>query len=355
VTLNPQTDLYGRILFHQGRFCRLRGYQWLTAKECVAEILAADAAAWFGLYLPAEFVLGNPAARDAALHAIQACIPHLRILPTGIERMEIFCEETGPHFVRALERAREGNNFIYDVEITDAQGEVIELWGGLRLRAMEVLPAPDVWPAALLAPYWERRLEELAGHLPVRLALKCGANQNRPGDTDAVISLALGQPAQISRRPDGKPAAASGEFISAAHASHFTLAAASVNEVACDLAEITARTEAGWRELLGAETFQLVERLVRAGHESADAAATRLWAATECLKKIGQPITAALTLEVQTADGWLVLRSGATTIATCAVQVRENKRPLVMAVALKPGKTRPAMRANSSALAPARL
>src|SRR2546426_7790679 len=27
---------------------------------------------WFGPYLPSQFVLGDPAARDAALHAIQA-------------------------------------------------------------------------------------------------------------------------------------------------------------------------------------------------------------------------------------------------------------------------------------------
>ena len=38
--LNPQKDLYGRILFHRGRFCRLRGYRLLKAKECVAEITA---------------------------------------------------------------------------------------------------------------------------------------------------------------------------------------------------------------------------------------------------------------------------------------------------------------------------
>ena len=129
--LDPQNDLYGRILFHRGRFCRLRGYRLLKARECVAEITADDGAAWFGPYLPAEFVLGNPAARDAALHAIQACIPHRRILPTGIERMVIRRHESGARFVRAKERLRDGDNFVYDVEVTDARGEVIERWDGL--------------------------------------------------------------------------------------------------------------------------------------------------------------------------------------------------------------------------------
>ena len=90
----------------------MRGYHLLKAKECVAEITADDGATWFGPYLPAEFVLGNPAARDAALHAIQACIPHRRILPTGIERLVIRRGESGARFVRAKERSRDGNNFI---------------------------------------------------------------------------------------------------------------------------------------------------------------------------------------------------------------------------------------------------
>src|SRR5439155_1444674 len=143
--LDPQVDLYGRILFHRGRFCRLRGYHLLKAKECVAELTRDDGAVWFGPYLPTQFVLGDPAARDAALHAIQACIPHRRILPTGIERMEIHRGETGARFVRARERERDGNNFIYDVEITGAGGEVIERWEGLHLRAVEMLARREAW------------------------------------------------------------------------------------------------------------------------------------------------------------------------------------------------------------------
>ncbi len=99
--LDPQIDLYGRILFHRGRFRRLRNYRLLKARECVAEITADDDAQWFGPYLPAEFVLGNPAARDAALHAIQACIPHRRILPNSIGRVVIFRSPTGVRFVHA--------------------------------------------------------------------------------------------------------------------------------------------------------------------------------------------------------------------------------------------------------------
>jgi enediyne polyketide synthase len=356
VPLEPQADLYGRILFHRGRFCRLRGYRLLKAKECVAEITADDGAAWFGPYLPAEFALGNPAARDAALHAIQACIPHRRILPTGIARVTILRNETGARFVRAKERSRDGNNFIFDVEITGARGEVIERWGGLRLRAVEVLATREAWPAALLAPYLERRLEELAdAGAPVKVALERGLREERPTGSDAVIQQALGKAARIWRRPDGKPVCDGGETISAAHALDFTLAVASAGGAACDLEEVAARTDAVWRDLLGGEKFQLAARMTREHAENLDAAATRLWTAVECLKKIGQPATAPLVLESRTDDGWTLLRSGAISIFTCVAMVAGNQLPLAVAVALEArGEIQPA-RAHVSAVAPIRI
>jgi len=340
VALDPITDLYGRILFHRGRFCRLRGYQFLKAKECVAEITADDGAPWFGPYLPPDFVLGNPGARDAALHAIQACIPHRRILPTGIERLTIFRHETGPRLVRAKERSRDGDNFVYDLEITDAHGATVERWQGLRLRAVETMSAPAAWPEALLAPYLERRLEELVdAGAQVKVALERGGQAERPARTDIVIQHALGKTARVWRRPDGKPVCAVEETISAAHALDFTLAVARNGGAACDLEVVAARTNTVWRDLLGAESFQLAERITRAHGENADAAATRLWTAMECLKKIGQPVTSPLVLEASTDDGWIQLRAGGITIMTCVAAVRGLPSPLVLSVAFAPAAT----------------
>ena len=335
LALNPQTDLYGRILFHEGRFNRLRGYQLLKAKECVAEIMADDAAVWFGPYLPAEMMLGNPGARDAALHAIQASIPHRRILPTGIDRLVILRNESGARFVRAKERTHAGNDFVYDVEITDTQGEVIERWEGLRLRAIEVMVARDAWPDALLEPYLERRLEELAGDAAVKLALERGLREERPASTDKVIQQALGRLARVWRRPDGKPFIFGEEGVSAAHAGDFTLAVAGAGGAACDLETVDVRSELVWRDLLGEERYQLAGRIAGERNENLDQAATRLWAAGECLKKIGQPVNAPLMLEASTDDGWTILRSGSITIATYVATVRASKSPLVLAVAYK--------------------
>jgi len=312
----------------------------LKAKECVAEITADDSAPWFGPYLPPDFVLGNPAARDAALHAIQACIPHRRILPTGIERLTIFRHETGPRLVRAQERSRDGDNFVYDLEITDARGAAIECWQGLRLRAVETMSAPESWPEALLAPYLERRLEELAdADAQVKVALERGGHAERPARTDLVIQHALGKTARVWRRPDGKPVCAGEETVSAAHALDFTLAVARTGGTACDLEAVASRTDTVWRDLLGAESLQLAERITRAHGESADAAATRLWTAMECLKKLGQPVTSPLVLETSTDDGWTQLRAGGIRIMTCVAAVRGLPSPLVLSVAFAPAAT----------------
>ena len=334
--LDPPCDLYGRILFHGGRFRRLRGYRLLKAKECVAEISADDDTAWFGPYLPAEFVLGNPASRDAALHAIQACIPHRRIVPTGIERLVIYRNEPGAHIVRARERLHDGNNFVYDVEIIDADGGLIERWDGLRLRAVEMITARGAWPEALLSPYIERRLEELAvAAEPVRIALERGFHEDRTAGSNNVIQQALGKPARIWRRPDGKPVFAGEEEISVAHANDLTLAVAGAGGAACDMEAVVSKPDHVWRGLLGEEKFKLAELIARERTESVDAAATRLWTAIECMKKIGQQALAPLVLETNTEDGWTLLRSGTIVIPTCVMAVHGVSSSLSLAVALQ--------------------
>ena len=352
LSLDPHKDLYGRILFHEGRFQRLRSYQLLKAGECVAEIAPAGgqkaegrsptadfrpltSGPWFGPYLPAEFVLGDPGARDATIHAIQACVPHRRILPTGIDEVVILRTEPGVRFVRAKERGRDGNDFTYDLEVTDASGSVVERWTGLHLRAVEELANREAWPEALLAPYLERRLEELAGHANVAVALESGGKSRSPGATDEAIQQALGRTARIWRRPDGKPETIEAGGVSAAHCRDLTLAVAGADGVACDLEEITARSSVAWRGLLSEGRFKLAELISRERGEGMDTAATRMWAAAECLKKIGLPPDGPLVLESTTPDGWGLLRAGGLTIATCAVSVAGVEAGLVVAVAFR--------------------
>jgi enediyne polyketide synthase len=63
-----------------------------------------------------------------------------------------------------------------------------------------------------------------------------------------------------------------------------------------------------------------------------DAAATRIWAAMECLQKAGRPASDPLVLGQTHPDGWVVFASGELRIATLLTMVRGNEKPVVFAV-----------------------
>jgi enediyne polyketide synthase len=332
--LDPGRELYGRILFHRGRFRRLQGYRLLKAKECIAEVGPGDGAPWFGPYLPTELLLGDPGARDAAMHAIQACIPHRRILPTGIDRLVIYRQGQGTHQVWARERSRDGNNFIYDLQVTNAAGEVIEQWEGLRLRAVEALAEPECWPTALLGPYLERRLEELVAGSNVSLAARSCSDSERSADSQAALRQALGETERIFRRPDGKPVTANERHLSAAHAGGFALAVAGPAGVACDVEAVTARADGVWEDLLGRDRLRMAERIARERSEDLHTAATRLWNVVECMKKAGLSPGAPLVLDSISVDGWVLFRSGTLIIASCVTASQGAAAPLAIGLAL---------------------
>jgi enediyne polyketide synthase len=312
IALDPQ-DLYGRILFHRGRFRRVQGYRNLSATECLADIAPDGAAAWFGRYLPDRLVLGDPGARDAAIHGIQACIPHATLLPVGVERVTSRgLPPDAPLLLAARERSRHGDEFVYDLEILTADGRLCERWEGLRLRAVDRVSPPEAWTAALLAPYVERRLEEMLPGSRLRIALE----RNGHGAADL-------------HRPDGKPEIAG---LSRSHAENLVLTVGSNGRVGCDLEPVTERAADVWQGLLGTERFRLAELIARERNEGLDAAATRVWTAAESLTKAGAPYDAPLVLEKDAGDGWLLLRSGALRIGTLLAPVRELAGPAALAV-----------------------
>ncbi len=351
LALDPAADLYGGILFHGGRFRRLRAYRSLSATACRADISPDGATRWFGAYLPADLLLGDPGARDAAIHAIQACIPHSHLLPVGAER--IVCGRLpaaggSPLRVAARERRRDGAELVYDLEIRDARGALRERWEGLRLRAVDRTPAPDDWPAALLAPYLERRLEEILPGAAVAVALEpaigagiAGTAGARPdsGPTIARLLAARRPPLdlRLRHRPDGRPEIAGGPRVSIAHAGGLVLAVARRDAVGCDLEPVAARPAETWRGLFGdqrgdeqgGERWALARLLAQEAGEPVAIAATRVWAAAEALAKAGAPRGAALTLEPPgeaADDGWRLLRAGRYRVATLAPRVRELGR-----------------------------
>ena len=338
LALDPERDLYGEILFQQGRFRRLRGYRLLRAKQCIAEISSDQTTDWFGRYLPADRALGDPAMRDAAIHAIQACIPHATVLPIGAGRVAINPRHASCRLlVNARERTREGDIFTYDVEISNEDGKVYEYWEGLRLRLVGAAHSRNQWIEPLLGPYIERRLDELVSGPTVHVVVERDVSAGRRGRSDRAIQRALGVEMQIRRRRDGKPEIPSHRAldVSVAHAGNLTLAAAGPSPLGCDVEEVEARSDSTWRDLLGADGMALAELIAKETAESFNRAATRVWVARECLKKAGAMADVSLTLHSLAQDEWALLLAGHLVIATFVTPVRGGKNELAFGLLVR--------------------
>ena len=340
VIVDPGHDLYGKVLFHTGRFRRLREYRALRAKQCAAEIMPDGNTSWFGRYLPGDLVLGDPGARDAAIHAVQACVPQITLLPVSVEKITgSVTRQTGALFVRAEERERFATGFVYDVELIDTEGRVRERWERLHLRAISGTDFRGPWPKGLLAPYVERCLLELVPSADVSIAFERDENLARRDRSTRAIERALGG-AGIIRCANGKPEACKGRDVSASHSGDLTMAVAGPARVGCDLESVKTRPPAIWSDLLGVERISLAEIIGRETDETLDVAATRVWTAVECLKKAGTGTAAPLVFVTAAANGLVLLASGQLKIVSCVIKTEVVEEDLAIAVLTGGGNAR---------------
>jgi len=331
LSLNPETDLYGSVLFHRGRFRRLSSYRWLKATQCVAEITPDTQSVWFGSYLSSKLSLGDPAVRDTAIHCIQACIPHGTLLPISIERIETTnLSGKGPFFVRVEQVDQQGDTYVYDLDITHTDGSICESWRGLKLKRVHDLVPQGPWNVDLLEPYLQRRIDEL---LPAaQTVVAVSSNDCDTNGSHQAISRAIGQDAAVLHRPDGKPTIVDGPIVSASNSPRFSISVASEQSVSCDTEPVTHRDEQIWQRMLGAERFALAEFIAKQTPDDRDTAATRVWAASECLTKAQVSLDHPLVFRSRTDDNWVLLGAGSLTIATCVIPVRGEDLPLTIAV-----------------------
>jgi enediyne polyketide synthase len=266
-------------------------------------------------------------------------------LPIGVERVIPGVEAGGgPHYVHARERmdAATADTLVFDVAVLNEAGCIVEQWQGLRLKRMGGPAQAEPWSAPVLGPYVERRLREL---LPCSRAAVVVARElkgDRRQRSNLAMQRSIGDIIPIQRRPDGKPgpegAARADRAVSAAHAGDLTLAVAApkpAGPVGCDLEPVTSRSGDAWRDLLGSERIQLAEVITVSAGEKLDAAATRVWAAVESLKKAGATLETPLTLDEVSADGWVILVAGALRVATYVATVQGMAEPLALAILVR--------------------
>jgi len=265
VELEPKRDLYGPLLFHTGRFQRVRRYRLLTATRCVAELTPASEAP-FHRYQSQELLLGDLTIRDAAIHALQASVPQGTVLPAGIASIEFFAPVDGEAIVVAREVERHADSFVWDLDIAAPDGRVYERWRGLRLQVVARRERVDDLAHALWGPFLERELG-------VRIEVA----------VDALDRIA----GPVLRRKDGKPVL-EGSHVSASHDGEIGLAVVHERPVGCDV-QIVDSDE--WDDLLGHHDVPLADVCTRLSGDDKQYAAARVWTARESMKKLaGDPL-----------------------------------------------------------------
>jgi enediyne polyketide synthase len=337
VPLDPATDLYGEILSPGQPRQRILGYRTLSARSCVAEISTEG---------------GDPGIRQAFLDAIAGCVPDARLRPVSVDRFYPAgaLGPGGPLVLYAAERHRRGRTHTYDLDVhAAASGRLIERWQGLCLVAEPRNGGAGPWVPALLGPYLERRL---AGGRPRCIVEPdAGGPDSRRGQLTAAVRRMLGRPVLIWYRDDGRPEVAEdGIFIAAAHSAGVMLAVASTKPAGCDARAVQERPRQDWRTLLGADHFEVAELIRRDRGEPLSVAATRVWAAAECLRQAGRAGQAGRTGQAGRAgqagrdhrapvivarshpDGWVRLGSGPAQITTFPARVRDVAHPVVFTI-----------------------
>jgi len=323
-------ELYSTVFFQGSRFRRVMRYLDMGARHALVEVDPVDREPWFAPHLPDGLLLASPGARDAMMHGIQCCVPDAVLLPMGVELIRSagsFGSE--PVVVHAREVLQSGDEYVYDVEVFDPSGTVVERWTGLRLKAVRARDRQS-WSAPLIGPHLERAVERLLG-ASATVGLEW-AQQRTTGGL-AALSRALHRDVELRHAPDGRPLVDDGQ-VSLAHVGGVTLAVASAHQVACDLEAAAPRPAATWEGMLGATLTALAATVAAETADSPDVSATRVWGALECLRKLGRSDDL-LTLDPVPAGvgrGWLVFSAGEVKVLSQVFDVVGMPFPLVVSV-----------------------
>jgi hypothetical protein len=230
-------------------------------------------------------VLGSPGLSDATIHALQACVPHRRLLPAGCERLVVRPSQ-GDVRLHATERGHDRGEYVWDVTTTDVRGRLVASWTGLRLKDVGPLPRRDPWPANLLAVYLQRAAVGLGLDPALHVTMAGGTCRSHLDD----LVLGVNGPAY------------------------------------CDWERV-----GGAGRMLGPAFDPLIAELLPRCAEPEEIVSARIWTAVECLSKAGRPPTTPLVVGGY-EEGWLLLRAGTGLIASTVVRVRDLREPVAISI-----------------------
>ena len=324
------SELYDELLFQRGRFKRVSHFEDLHASRCVARILPALGQGYFAGYHAASLWLGDPGSRDAAIHAVQACVPLRRLVPTRVDQIAISGDISNGCRVEAVERWEDGADYVYDLNLWDDAGRVIETWDGLRLRDIGPVTFAQGLPDVLLQPWLTREWRRAGGDGNEPQLAR--TTTDAPGTGLLALRTLNGA---IERRPDGRPVCSTpGVFASATHDGGATVAVVTEAPVGCDLQQVIPRSTSEWDRLLGTPDTAVAEHVSRTSGEPLEYSATRIWAAREAARKCGRRVDSPL---IVTACNPPVVRFRSDVQVLSTVRLRTRGVHSIFAFAMQPG------------------
>lgn len=332
---DPEFDLYQNILFQKGRFQRIQGYHLIAARRCLVSLSPGDKTGWFDNNLPTNLVLGDAGARDASLHAIQACIPHQTVIPVSVDEIALSALDPDQAYrVFATEIADLGAELVYDMVIFNQDGKIVEHWRGLKLRTMGTPASLKLTALPLMAPYIERKIADELPQADLRVSIfpfhdRWNKRQN---------------PKAHNQRPDGKPdVSIDTRFRSSSYCNGWKCVIDSAQSAGCDLQNVLQKTETDWHTLLGETGMAQAKFIQKTFFEPLNVAATRVWSLREALIKAGLRPDAPLVFDPSSSSNWIRLHSGETILVSCATDPQKNRDDtsrFCLAVALTPATAR---------------
>lgn len=316
LTLDPQKELYGGLLFQGPLFQRMRAVRRMDDQGCCIEIERGEPEHCFSSEHDPWLVLGDPAFRDVLLQSVQLS-EQGQYLPVRIAAIDMHAGAgTAPGLQLAVNRVlrRDGELLTCEVHAQTADGTPLETLHGYTLKRMHLDPQaplpqdivdPTVRDAALLEQALARACTEI-GVSPqpspvlvfdLRLAAMDKSRRRLselPLFAEAVFrALPQAHRSQIAQmevqwRDDGKPELfglpQDGLHVSLSHDRSHCLCVAGTQPQGCDIEPVVPRSHAKWLSLLGATHEPLLDELVAQG-DTLDSAGTRIWCALESLLK----------------------------------------------------------------------
>lgn len=321
-----ETAMYDHLLFQTGRFRRIAAYHAINARHCQCLLADAPSGPWFSGGMAPGGLIGDPGVRDAALHAVQACIPHKIMIPVMVERIEtgVLKPGDGPWCLWAQEIQTIGDLCVFDLVITDAHGRPVERWSRLSYKAIGAVEMSDLGAVPLAVALLERLAAERRPDAFLSARITAGDGAAAAGTAGARL-----------RRPDGRPESGHPDrHLSIAHDGLWRLEVSGRVPVGCDLQTVSIREPATWRDLLGHAGFDLAGQIVLERGEPLEVAATRVWMAREAVKKAGRDWNTPLTLDVGPAAGAVILRAARVEVLSLIVTEAAGGTRIGVAIAV---------------------